>query len=103
MCIDFDEQGASGQSPSNVGGQNANASSVVPSYPGAQQPMAGNYNQYAQYYAGATAAANQGNYGANQPYNAYGAGYPGQQQTPNQAQSQPSNEKKQKKQKPFSL
>lgn len=56
--------------------------------------MAGNYNQYAQYYAGATAAANQGNYGAAQPYNAYGAAYPGQQQTPNQTQSQSSNDKK---------
>lgn len=55
--------------------------------------MAGNYNQYAQYYAGATAAANQGNYGGAQPY-AYGAAYPGQQQPPNQAQSQASNDKK---------
>lgn len=55
--------------------------------------MAGNYGQYAQYYAG-TAAANQGNYGTAQPYNAYGGAYPGQQQTPNQTQSQPNNEKK---------
>lgn len=77
-----------------MGGQNANASSAVPSYPGAQQPMPGNYNQYAQYYAGTTAAANPGNYGAAQPYNAYGAAYPGQQQPPNQAQSQSNNDKK---------
>lgn len=85
-------QGPTGPSPSTAAGQNATSNSV-PSYPGAQQPMAGNYNQYAQYYAGATAAANQGNYGAGQPYNAYGAAYQGQQ-PPNQAQSQPSNEKK---------
>lgn len=66
----------------------------MPNYPGAQQPMAANYNQYAQYYAGATAAAAQGNYGAAQPYSAYGAAYPGQQQPSNQTQSQSNNEKK---------
>ena len=64
----------------------------MPNYPGAQQPMAANYNQYAQYYAGATAAS-QGNYGAAQPY-AYGAAYPGQQPPSNQPQSQSNNEKK---------
>lgn len=82
-----------GQSPSgNVAGQNATAPGAVPSYPGAPQAMASNYNQYAQYYAGAT-AANQGNYGGAQPYGAYGAAYPGQQ-PPNQAQSQSNNDKK---------
>lgn len=77
-----------------MAGQNANASSAVPSYPGAPQ-MAGNYNQYAQYYAGATAAAGQGNYGAAQPYNAYGQqAYPGQQPPSNQPQSQSNSDKK---------
>lgn len=87
-------QGPTGQSPSNVGGQNANASSNVPNYGNAQQQMANNYNQYAQYYAGATAAATQGNYGAAQPYNAYGPAYPGQQPPQSQSQSQSNNEKK---------
>lgn len=64
----------------------------MPGYPGAQQPMAAaNYNQYAQYYAGATAT--QGNYGAAQPY-AYGGAYPGQQPPTSQPQSQSNNEKK---------
>lgn len=90
----MEKKGGSGQSPSSVAGQNANASSAVPGYPGAQQPMAANYNQYAQYYAGATAAAAQGNYGAAQQYNAYGAGYPGQQPPTSQPQSQSNNEKK---------
>lgn len=90
----FTHQAGSGQSPSAPAGQNANASSAVPSYPGAQQQMPGNYNQYAQYYAGATAAAGQGNYGAAQPYNAYGAGYPGQQAPSNPSQSQSNNDKK---------
>lgn len=67
----------------------------MPSYPGAQQAaMAGYNNQYAQYYAGAAAPAGQNSYGGAQPYNAYGAGYPGQQQTPNQPQSQSNNDKK---------
>lgn len=65
----------------------------MPNYPGAQQAIAGYNNQYAQYYAGQTAPAGQNNYGGGQPYNAYGAGYPGQQQTPNQPPSQ-SNDKK---------
>lgn len=77
-----------------MAGQNASAPGAVPSYPGAQQAMASNYNQYAQYYAGATAAANQGNYGGAQPYSAYGAAYPGQQPPSNQSQSQSNNDKK---------
>lgn len=83
-----------GQSSSNVGGQNASATGTMPTYPGAQQAMAGYNNQYAQYYAGTTAAAGQNNYGAAQQYNAYGGGYPGQQQPPNQPQSQSNNDKK---------
>lgn len=66
----------------------------MPNYPGAQQAMAGYNNQYAQYYAGTTPATGQNNYGAAQQYNAYGGGYPGQQQPPNQPQSQSNNDKK---------
>lgn len=72
-----------------------NATNSTPSFPGAQQPLSGNYNaQYAQYYAGAS-ASNPGGYGAAH-YNAYGQAYGGQPQQPpsSQAQPQSGNEKK---------